>query len=77
MGAWGLGLFQSDHDLLIVTELDVQAGLLLDDAVFRALQQLSIKHEAEKGATAEGKGSTGDGSMEKKVDRAYSFYRCS
>ena len=74
MGAWGLGLFQSNHDLHIILDLDVQAGLLLDDVVFRALQQLSLKHEAGKSATAEGKGSTGDTLLEKKVDRKSALF---
>ena len=33
MGAWGLGLFQSDHDLDIIAELDFQAGFWLVESL--------------------------------------------
>lgn len=40
MGAWGLGLFQSDHDLDLVAELDWRAGCQKQDLVLRSMNAI-------------------------------------
>ncbi|KAF2824790.1 hypothetical protein CC86DRAFT_468095 [Ophiobolus disseminans] len=42
MGAWRLGLFQSDHDLNIIWSLDNESRMLLNDFVVRGLQKSAM-----------------------------------
>lgn len=53
MGAWGLGLFQSDHDLDIIFELDGEARMLVHDVAIRALQKGKIMDRLRKAAETE------------------------
>lgn len=50
MGAWGLGLFQSDHDLDVVFELDNESRMLVHDMAIRSLQRIKIMSRLSKAA---------------------------
>lgn len=50
MGAWSLGLFESNHDEHVVDELDLAARLLVDDFFMRAVYQAALESgEAQPG----------------------------
>ncbi|EAT78155.1 MYND-type zinc finger protein samB [Parastagonospora nodorum] len=71
MGAWGYGLFQSDHDFDIISELNHDAGLNQMEDEAQALAKASGKDDKEIGQiyyTIDGKGCSDPDLVRKHLD---------